>query len=214
MIRVTLDRPWLIAELDRPMRMLSWAPHRPGFTTASRVLWREVRNADLTLDFDAVRWLADEMDARGENESIGMLTSRNIGQNHFETAHSGLTVAACLATVGLTNAECVGHRQPVEAADFGTINLLAVTDAPLSDPAMIEALSIVAQARTAAVITHGPDLPTGRATGTGTDCIVLACPGGDLPYAGLHTEAGEALGRAVHDAVAKGTSEWMETGGA
>ncbi len=34
MIRATLTRPWLIAELPRPMRVLSWAPFRPGYTTA------------------------------------------------------------------------------------------------------------------------------------------------------------------------------------
>ncbi|GAA5076400.1 adenosylcobinamide amidohydrolase [Roseibacterium beibuensis] len=211
MIAVTLDRPWLIADLGQPLRLLSFAPHRPGFVSASRVLWREVRNADLTREFDAISWLGHEMSARGDEDAIGMLTSRNIGQNHLEFAVSGRISASCLATVGLTNAERVGHRLPALAVAYGTINLLAVTDAPLSDTAMIEAMTIAAEARTAAVITHGPDLPTGRATGTGTDCIVLGCPGGSTAYAGLHTDVGEALGRSVYNAVAKGTREWMET---
>jgi ABC-type glutathione transport system ATPase component len=46
------------------------------------------------------------------------------------------------------------------------------------DTALIELSSIATQARTAAVMDHGPDLPTGRATGTGTDCIVV---GADPP---------------------------------
>lgn len=213
MIAVTLDRPWLTATFDRPMRCLGWAPYRPGFAHARRVLWREVRSADLTIGFDAVSWLRDQMQTRGAAQDIGMLTSRDIGRNHLEHAASGRVRASCLATVGLSNAERVGTRLPPESRDYGTINLLAVTDAPLCDTAMIESLSIVTQARTAAIIDHGPDLPSGRATGTGTDCIVLACPGGDLPYAGLHTDIAEALGRAVYDAVAMGVREWMETEG-
>jgi adenosylcobinamide amidohydrolase len=42
------------------------------------------------------------------------------------------------------------------------------------------------------------------ATGTGTDCLTLACvQGEDLQhaYAGLHTEIGQALGRVIYDAV-------------
>jgi hypothetical protein len=53
MIEVTLDPPWLTARLGSPHRMLSWAP-QPGFVTADRVIWREVRDADLTEDFDAL----------------------------------------------------------------------------------------------------------------------------------------------------------------
>ena len=61
MITVTLDRPWLIAQLPRPMRMLSWAPHAPGYVTADHVVWREVKNADLPLDFDVESWFAAQM---------------------------------------------------------------------------------------------------------------------------------------------------------
>ncbi|AHM03405.1 Adenosylcobinamide amidohydrolase [Roseibacterium elongatum DSM 19469] len=211
MISVRLDRPWLTATLARAMRCLSWAPHNPGLVRARHILWREVRNADLTRDFDAISWLSTEMQARNSGGDIGMLTSRDIGRYCLEHADSGLTQASCLATVGLGNAERVGHRRPVVPQPCGTVNLLAATDAPLSDVAMFEALSIVTQARTAAILDHGPELKTGRATGTGTDCIVLACPEGDIAHAGLHTEVGEALGRAVYAAVARGVRDWMET---
>jgi adenosylcobinamide amidohydrolase len=50
MIDVSLDPPWLTARLATPHRMLSWAPHNPGFVTADTVIWREVRDADLTED--------------------------------------------------------------------------------------------------------------------------------------------------------------------
>jgi adenosylcobinamide amidohydrolase len=211
MIDVTLTRPHLIARLAAPLRMLSWAPYRPGFVTADTVIWREVRNADLTPDFDAIGWLAEQMSALAMPEAVGLLTSRDIGTYRLEQAVSGRSMGQCLATVGLSNAERIGSRMPVTAAPTGTINLLAVTDTALTDTAMIEALSIAAQARTAAVMDAALDLPTGRATGTGTDCIVLACPPGDTGYAGLHTDVGEAIGRAVYRAVVAGAQHWMET---
>jgi adenosylcobinamide amidohydrolase len=209
MIDVSVDPPWLTARLPTPHRMLSWAPHNPGFVTADTVTWREVRDADLTEDFDALSWLRDSLSARGEAGCVGLLTSRDLGRYRLETACSGRISACCLATVGLTNAERVGSRQRIVQTRPGTINLLAVTDAALDDTALIELSSIAAEARTAAVIDHGPDLPTGRATGTGTDCIVVAAPTGTEAFAGLHTEVGEAIGAAVYTAVAGGVYAWM-----
>ncbi len=51
MIAVTLERPWLVARLPAPWRVLSHAPHGAGYRVTDSVLWREVRNADLTPDF-------------------------------------------------------------------------------------------------------------------------------------------------------------------
>ena len=56
---------------------------------------------------------------------------------------------------------------------------------------------------------HGAKLPTGIATGTGTDCVAVAARAGDNAYAGLHTEIGEAVGRATYDAVLAGATEWQ-----
>jgi adenosylcobinamide amidohydrolase len=207
-IAVDLDRPWLVARLDRPVRLLSWAPHNPGFRQARRVVWREVRDADLTRDFDAIGWLRESLAARGESEAVGLLTSRDVGTYRLEHARSGRISVACLATVGLSNAERIGARRPV-AEGWGTINLLAVTDAALSETALIEMMSIAAEARTAAVMELGPDLGTGRATGTGTDCIVVGAPPGDILHAGLHTPVGEAVGAAVYRAVADGVRRSM-----
>jgi adenosylcobinamide amidohydrolase len=145
---------------------------------------------------------------------VGLLTSRDLGRYRLDTACSGHAEAVCLATVGLTNAERIGRRRQVPRDGHGTINLLAVTDTPLSDAALLELLSIAAEARTAAVMEHGPDLPGGRATGTGTDCIVVGAPPGEARFAGLHTEVGEVVGSAVHRAVSAGVRDWMAEQGA
>jgi adenosylcobinamide amidohydrolase len=211
---VALARPWLELRLPAPMRCLSWAPAGGGLVTADRVVWREVRDADLTEGFDAAAWLRAGLAARGLADAVGLLTSRNVARYRLAAAEVAGVRAACCATVGLTNAERVGHRRPAAPGAWGTINLVCATDAALGEAAQLEALSVAVQARTAAVIEAGYRVETGIATGTGTDCIVLACLPGPAPYAGTHTAVGEAVGRAVYDAVRAGVAEWIATGGA
>ena len=210
MMRITLDRPWLACDLPRPQRVLSWALNRPGFVTARRILWREVRNADLSPALDVDRWFAAELTARGDAEAVGLLTSRDVGTFREAAAEvEGIPVHA-VVTAGLSNAESVGHRLPWHPAEFGTVNIALSIGAGLTHGAMIEALSIAVQARTTAVIAAGVELATGTATGTGTDCIALAADAGPLAHAGLHTPVGEAVGRAVRAATAAAVADWLD----
>lgn len=206
MIEVTLDKPWLVANLAEKMRVLSWALHGGGYTTTQTVAWREVRNADLPIGFDVETWFSAEM--RRYPGAVGMMTSRDIATFTQATSRVGRVSASCLATVGLTNGEAVGKRRSFGPRDFGTINILVATNAPLTETAQLEALSIAVQARTAAVLSAQVDMGTGAVTGTGTDCLALGCMPGDTPYAGLHTEVGEAVGAAVRAAVSEGAEDW------
>ncbi len=214
-----LDPPWLAYDLGAPHQVLSWAPYRPGFQTARRILWRQVRNADLPADLDVPRWLAQQL---GTQEVVCMLTSRDLRAHSTARACvEGITVEA-VATVGLSNSEQVGHRvdrsgrdwdREVAPARFGTINLAVKLGAAMSQTGLLEALSIATQARTAAILTARHPLPdgSGHATGTGTDCIAIAAPPGAQDYAGLHTPLGEALGRAVYTATLAGARDWQAT---
>jgi adenosylcobinamide amidohydrolase len=49
------------------------------------------------------------------------------------------------------------------------------------------------------------------ATGTGTDCIVIAAPelDGGEKWAGKHTAIGALIGAAVEDAVLRGARAWI-----
>ncbi|MEO0622361.1 MAG: adenosylcobinamide amidohydrolase [Pseudomonadota bacterium] len=208
-MEITLDRPWMVVDLGRPHRVLSWSLTRPGFVDADQVVWREVRDADLGPDLDARAWLAEALETRGQGQAVGLLTSRDLSTRRMAEAEIEDVRACCLATVGLSNAERVGTRRTMAKA--GTINTLVTVSEALTDGALVEALSLCVAARTAAVMDHGPRLGTGRATGTGTDCAVIAAPPGDTPYAGMHTAVGEAIGRAVYAAVAEGVQEWMRS---
>ncbi|MFU8835978.1 adenosylcobinamide amidohydrolase [Roseovarius autotrophicus] len=205
------DHPWLTLDLGAEMPVLSWAVNRPGLVRARRILWREVRNADLPEGLDVEAWLTRELAARGTSDAVCFLTSCNIAQvceAHTEVA--GIRARA-VATVGLSNAESVGTRLPPASHGWGTINIAVQLSEGLTEGARIEALSIATQARTAALMQSGLCLSTGPVTGTGTDCVALAAPEGATRYAGLHTALGEALGRAVRDAVTRGIALWQSS---
>jgi adenosylcobinamide amidohydrolase len=142
-------------------------------------------------------------------DAVGMLTSRDVGTWSEAVAKVEGITAHCVATVGLSNAESVGRRLPYHTADYGTINIGLSVNAALTEAAQLEAISIAVQARTLAVMAAGLTLTTGIATGTGTDCLALACLPGEGRYAGLHTPVGEAVGAAVRDCLTAAARAWV-----
>lgn len=207
---VCYSPPFLVVEFVQPQNMLSWSLTRPGFVLAQSVVWLEVRDEDLPLGVDPVGLLWRRMTDAGHREAVHLMTSRSLKHHHLKSWTAGGVTSSCIATVGLSNASRVGVRLD-QMARVGTINLLAHVDAPLSQAARIEALSIATEARTAAVMDLGFKREGQLVTGTGTDCIVIAssCGEPDLPFAGLHTDVGVSLGRAVYDAVKEGGSQWL-----
>lgn len=208
-------RPWLVARFDRPQRMLSWAMARPGFQTADQVAWLEVEDRDLPIGGDPAELLAARLRGEGLADAVGMMTSRDVRRRRLAEAISGEVSALCLATVGLGNAARVGAPSPPRVEGWGTVNLLVACSTPLTDAALVEALSIAVEARTAAIMATGRCVDNAPATGTGTDCVVIAAPNGarPAPFAGLHTDIGVAIGGAVYDAVKSGGCDWMTHAG-
>jgi adenosylcobinamide amidohydrolase len=205
-----LGPPWLCFDLGQEMNVLSWSINRPGFARADQILWREVSNADLPAGMDVRLWLERELQAYGCTDAVVLLTSRNITRFETRTARVGDIEAQAIATVGLSNGERVGSRVDYGGRDWGTINVGVRLSTGLSQTGLLEAMSIAVQARTAAVMDARFLLPNGEvATGTGTDCVAIAAPEGSADFAGLHTDIGEAVGRAVFDAVAAGAAAWI-----
>jgi adenosylcobinamide amidohydrolase len=201
--------PFLTARFAEPQRTLGWSLLHPGFAIVTDVVWVEVRNSDLGLSVDPHAFLKARLTQSGLPNALAFMTSRDIRRHHFCQRRAGAVEAACLTTVGLSNGERVGARK-AHGPHAGTINTLVHVSVPLTDGAMVEALSIVAQARTAAIV-ETRRVERGTAiTGTGTDCIVVAspCRGEPAAWAGLHTEVGEAIGGAVYDATRDGAEQW------
>jgi adenosylcobinamide amidohydrolase len=203
--------PLLVASFDAPQAMLSWSITRPGFQTARRVAWLEVRNADLPPHEDPVVSIDRLMADADLADAICLVTSRNVARHQLTQATVEGVTATCLATVGLSNGERVGQRCAEPVPLPGTINVLLHVTRPLSEGALVEAVSIVTEARTAAVLDSGVRRAGVAVTGTGTDCIVAAAPAGAdaLRFAGLHTAVGEAVGGAVYRAIREGVAVWQ-----
>lgn len=205
---VTLSEPWLEMDFGRELQVLSWAVNKPGFAKSNRILWREVNNRDLPRDMDVCDWLERELHVREAQDAVTFLTSRRITEFEEAIASAGHTTAHAVATVGLSNAERIGQRVDYSNRSWGTINIAVSLNRGLTQVGMIEAMSIAVAARTVAIHEMQFSLPTGVATGTGTDCVAIAAPRGPTDYAGMHTEIGEAIGRAVYDAVKTGAQNW------
>jgi adenosylcobinamide amidohydrolase len=204
---------WLLARFTAAQRMLSFAIIRGGLAFAKTVAWYQVIDEELRPPTDPRQLLRQRLAEAALPNAVGLLTSRSLSAYVDVVKDYGPLSARCIATVGLGNALSIGDL-PGPSARIGTINLLCHVSAPLSEEALVEALSLAAEARTAAVLSANvQSLRTGRpATGTGTDCIVMAAPAfpEGAPYAGKHTPLGYVIGASVFEAVRRGAMQWKE----
>jgi len=204
---------WLIARLARRHRLLSFAIVGGGFVEADTVAWCWVGNDELQPPVDARAFLDARLDEARLGGAVGLMTSTPL-DTYVDVSRAGAGVAVrCIATVGLANALRAGDPVGAAPRHAGTINILCCASVPLSDEARVEMLSLVAEARTMAVLEAGvPSRESGRAaTGTGTDCIVVGAPRGvpAATYAGKHTELGQLVGAATAEAVSRGVHAWL-----
>ena len=92
---------------------------------------------------------------------------------------------------------------------MGTINIILLTNANLSDGAMARAIITATEAKTAALQdmdARSSISPENQATGTGTDNMIIVSgkePGKKIWHAGGHTKIGELIGISTKLAVAE-----------
>jgi len=202
----------LVVRLGGLHAVLSWAIVGGGRRSASEVVFCEVRDDELRPPVDPARLLRERLAALAAPSAVGLLTSRAVDTHVVAERELGGAWARCVATVGLGNALRAGDP-PGPAARIGTINIVCQVSGALAELALVEAVSIAAEARTAAILEAGvASRRSGeRATGTGTDCIVIAAPerDGGSRYAGKHTTLGHVIGASVYDAVRRGAAAWL-----
>jgi adenosylcobinamide amidohydrolase len=147
---------------------------------------------------------------------VGLMTAVPMTQLVVDREQSGPLLLECFCTVGVTNAVRAGEpvrsrlERPLDRDQAGTINIILVTNATLTIPALIGAVQVATESKTATLIKH--KVPSAYekavlATGTGTDAVVLASSlAGDhkLQYSGTHTEMGAMIGRLVGRCVERG----------
>lgn len=114
-----------------------------------------------------------------------------------------------LVTSGISNARRAGDRADYsfmneKCAKLGTINILVVTNANLSDAGLVECIMMVAEAKAACLQDLNVISPVSKrvATGTGTDSTAIACGlGPEIQYCGKHVLFGEILAKSVYSAI-------------
>jgi adenosylcobinamide amidohydrolase len=222
-VSLTDDERFIEVDFGVPQRTLSWAIVGGGFGMHRRVVWHFVTRAELTEDVDVVAMYKARLAARGLDSAVGLLTARYLRDYADVRAQHGAVAGRAIVTSGLGNALRAGdppeHKSTVSsraeppASTVGTINVLCHLSVRLSDAAMLEALALASEARTLALLElKYPSVLTKRpATGTGTDCIVIACPAEGVvhEYAGKHTEVGAVVGQSVHEAMRRATEVWL-----
>jgi len=153
-------------------------------------------------------------DRRWPGPAMGMMTAASMASCRVAwRSESGVAVCVVL-TAGLANARRAGDKADCRdgnagALPAGTINILAATNAALTDAALLEALMIMTEAKAAVLSEHGIVSPVSGlvATGTGTDCAAMACgEGPSLRFCGKHVLFGEMLARAVMEALSSSIS--------
>lgn len=214
---IHLSAPWLTVDLGQPHDIAGWPVVGPAFGVAKSVTWLQVEDADLPCSVDPDAFFLQRARQDGVPAEVGLLTAADVSRFAFRHQAMKGGRASAVVTAGLGNGESVMplEEEAVENPRYrvGTVNILAVSPQTLASQALLEMISIVAEARTAAILDLGLRTGDGRpVTGTGTDCIIVAAPiGGPVQaHCGLHTDLGKALGEIVYGATSEACVRWLE----
>lgn len=221
-------RDTLVIDLGSVHRVLSSAPRRGGLVKARSILNHQVaanpavgqplphgKPTGRATWSDPARYLgtlASDLDA--EPPCVGLMTAVPMKQLVALREEANGIWVECFSTVGVTNAVRAGEPAFFAGSGrrccvAGTINIILVTNASLSVPAMVGAVQVATESKTAVLMEHGVPSRAGHggATGTGTDVVVIACRlrgGPRIQYSGTHTEIGAMIGRLVRRCVQTG----------
>ena len=193
----------LVVTLGESYRVLSWAPLRAGLRRATLLGNHQIAEGDRAATDAPARYLSGVVRGLGgsPSQAVMMMTGANIRHVGYACARDANAAAAAWCTAGCANALRVGDRATVRHSRVGTINLIVVVSEPLSVAATAEAMHLAVEGRVASLHAAGvrSTVSRGLATGTGTDCIVVASPvrKRSIEYCGKHTRLGELIGRAV-----------------
>lgn len=156
--------------------------------------------------------LSDKCQKMGwEGVAVGMMTAASMDTFRQVCQVVREVEVIALVTAGVSNARRAGEEAEWrEIGDApigsGTINIIVLTNARLTQAAMVEAVITVTEAKTAVLQDRSIKSPvTGKpATGTGTDAIAVVSGFGpvEVRYCGKHVIFGEMLAKTVMQAIA------------
>ncbi len=202
--RISLYAEALTVTFPGICRAVGWAPLGGGVTLMRHWINHQVKESrklrcDIEHPARTLKRVGKHLGFSGG--VVGQMTSGDIRKFKKAVLSRKSWEVFAVGTAGFSNAVRVGERTSHDSRKVGTINLLIWISKPLALPTLFEVLQIAVEARTLAVLgLKVKSRVTGTpATGTGTDCVTVACPSGKemRVYAGKHTVLGELVGKAV-----------------
>jgi adenosylcobinamide amidohydrolase len=186
-------------------RMISSGVLGGGLGPREWVLNAQVRDGYSRMDpVEHLAGLADGLRLTGSG--VGMLTAAQVTdlvQRCDEDVEAAATVGLRVPTWATDAAD---DRQPQPIYQPGTINILVEVPVPLSDAALVNAVTTATEAKTQAVLEAGF-----HATGTASDAVCVAariCGPRVEEFAGPRSRYGARIARAVHAAVLAGATAY------
>ena len=202
-------------EFSKPHEIMSSAVLNGGFVSADHLV-----NMKVPKDSSDKKGSANElpavtlsnycMDAGWHGTSVGMMTAASMKSFRMAKVIEQGVELVVLVTSGLSNARRTGDRAECrsmaeDSKEVGTINIIFLTSAKLTDAASVEAVLVITEAKAAALQDAKIMSPVSNeiATGTGTDSVAVVSVHGPevIKYCGKHVLFGEILGRLVMDTV-------------
>lgn len=195
-----------------PQRAMSSAILNGGLVTVDHIVNRKVPINTSTNEAPntSLQHYADQQGWQGN--VIGMMTAASMNSCRVEQCYIDGIDLTVLVTTGIGNARRAGDKADVQellvnTERVGTINLILICSARMTDAAMLEAIMIATEAKAVAMQNAGVLSPISLkvATGTGTDAIAIVCGDGpkEISFCGKHVLFGELIGKLVISAITR-----------
>lgn len=209
----------LLLQMPSMVEAMGSAVHGGGVTRLRRMTNIYV---DRTYDCsdpvrDVIEWLREWR--YPIDTTAGLLTAVQLRHASVMEEKNAEAAVFCCVTSGTSNAARAGsERTTYPAYSPGTVNIMLLIDAKLTQAAMVNALMTAVEAKAAALADlNVRDAENGLlATGTTSDAIILGVSQSSAypvehQYAGTATHLGAMIGRSVYGAVKEGLlAAWAE----
>jgi adenosylcobinamide hydrolase len=210
-VSVEVGSEAVVVSSRAPLRVLSSAVHRGGFTEARAIVNLHVRKNDPCVD-PAGMIGAFARRAGVPAPWVGLLTGAYTERAVQAQESAGGFHALAVVTVGLSNPVAAG-ASPVATWVASTINTIVVVDADPEPAALVNAVITATEVKGLALREARLPADGGRAaSGTSTDAVVIAATGRGpaARYGGPASEMGWVVARAVRVALDRAIADWQE----
>ncbi len=137
--------------------------------------------------------------------TVGFMTAANPRKFGFSTFEHGRIRVSAIVTAGTSNAARAGEHVKLSKSGTGTVNIIVLTDARMTERCLANALQTATEAKTLSFRELDIRSANSReeATGTSTDAILIGTTNESetCEYAGVASDLGRSIAKTVHDSV-------------